>query len=64
MVSVNGIIDPRSYLPGRMGVSNAVKDISSYLRERLVAYIQKGRLRHEGAVTVDGVHLKVQGKHC
>ncbi len=33
------------------------------MRKRLLIGIEEGMLRYGAAVTVDGVHLKLQGKH-
>ena len=62
-VPENETINPRSYLPGRTAVTNAVKDLSHKCRQDFVSELRKGSLQHGGAITIDGVHLKVQGKH-
>ncbi len=61
--SVNEKIDPKSYLPGRDAVTNAVKDLSDNLRQKLARDMQKGLLRLGDAFTVDEAHLKLQGRH-
>ena len=62
-VPVNEEIDPKSYLPSKPTVTNAVRDLSLPLRELFKANLDTGPLRFGGAVTVDGVHLKVKGTH-
>ena len=54
---------PSSYLPGRTAATNAVRDIRNNLRTKFVAEKKDGLLQFGGAVTVDGVHLKLQRKH-
>ena len=51
------------YLPGRIAVTNAVRDLRNKLRTKFVAERKDGLLQFGGAVTVDGVHLKLQRKH-
>ena len=62
-VPANESIDPSGYLPGRTAVTIAVGDISKNLRIKFVTEKKYGLLQFGGAVTVDGVHLKLQGKH-
>ena len=38
-------------------------DISNSYREKFVFDMNSGQLRHGGAISVDGVHLKVHGKN-
>ena len=61
-IFANESIDPSGYLPGRTAVTNAVHDISNNLRTKFVAEKKYGRLQFGGAVTVDGVPLKLKGK--
>ena len=62
-VPANESIYPSGYLPGRTAVTYAVRDISNNSRRKFVAEKKNGRLQFGGAVTVDGYHLKLQGKH-
>ena len=62
-VPENEKIDPKSYLPGRTAVTSAVKELSEQLRSNFTSEVQNGLLEYGGAATIDGVHLKVQGKH-
>ena len=62
-VPANKKIDPKSYLPGRNAVTSAVRETSDSLRHKFITDRRNGLLRFGGAVTVDGVHLNVQGKH-
>ena len=59
----NENIDPKSYLSGRTGVKNAVKDFSHKYRHDFASELRKGSLQHGVAIIIDGVYLKVQGKH-
>ena len=62
-VPENGTIDPKSYIPGRTAISNAVKGLSSKPRQDFVSELRKGSLQYGGPIEIEGVHLKVQGKH-
>ena len=62
-VPENEKIDPSSYLPGRIAVANAVKEISDSLRKKFMDDVQRGLLKYGGATKIDGAHLKMQGKH-
>ena len=44
-------------------VTNAFRELACSVREKFMANIQNGLLKHGSAVTVDGVNLKVQGRH-
>ena len=50
-------------MPGHNAVTSAVGETSDSLRHNFITDRRNGLLRFGGAVTVDGVHLKVQGKH-
>ena len=62
-VSENEEIDPKSCLPGRTAVTIAEKEISDSLRKKLTADVQGGSLKYGGSITINGAHLKMQGKH-
>ena len=51
------------HLPGRTAVSSAIQEYAELLRSEFHSDMKSGRLQFGGAVTIDGVHLKVQGKH-
>ncbi len=59
----NEKIYPKSYLPGRYAVTSAVREISNKYRREFITELKNGTLQYGGAITIDGVHLKVQGKH-
>ena len=62
-VSENEKIDPKSYLLGRTDVTSAVKDLSNNLRQKYFSDVQNSYLRFGGAITIEGVHLKVHSKN-
>ena len=62
-VSVSERINLKYYLPGRTPVKSGVGEISKFLRQIFAAWIERKCLKYEGAVSVDGVHLKVKGRH-
>ena len=53
---------PKMYLPGRTAVQNAVKYLSHKYRQDFASELRKGSLQYGGAIKIDGVHLKVQGR--
>ncbi len=61
-VPANEKMDLKSYFPGRTATTNAVKDISTKYRLRFINEMKKGSLKYGGEITIDNVHLKVQGK--
>ena len=50
-------------MPGRTAVTSAVEQLSEQLRSNFTSEVQNGLLQYGGVATIDGVHLKVQGKH-
>ncbi len=62
-VPVNEKIDSKSYLPGGTAVTSAIKELANKMRKRLLIDTEEGMLRYGRAVTVDGVHLKLQSKN-
>ena len=62
-VPENEKIAPRSYLPGRTAATSPVKEISDSLRNKFVSDVQGSLVKYGGAITIDGAHLKMQGKH-
>ena len=56
-------INPKCYLPGRIAVTSAIGEINKSLRQKFAAQIESKCLKYVDAVSVDGVHLKVKGKH-
>ena len=62
-VPVNEEIDPKSYLPSRTTVINAVHVLSLSFRKLFRANLNTDPLRFGGAVTVDDVHSKLKGTH-
>lgn len=62
-VPINEEIDPKSHLPSKITVINAVHELSLSLRKVLKVNLDTEPLRFGGAITVDGVQLKVKGVH-
>ena len=62
-VPANERIDTKSYLRKPNAVTNSIRDISGEYRQNFVSDIKDGILRYGGAIPVNGVHLKVQGKN-
>ena len=62
-VPVNEKLDPASHLPGKTAAHNAVQEIAKERRREVVKAIREGCLKNGGAASVDGVHVKVSGKH-
>jgi len=62
-VPVGITINPKSYLPSRQAVSDAVSRIAADLRKNYAKVLLERVSGLGGAVTVDGVTLKIQGKH-
>ena len=44
-------------------VTSSVKDLSSNIRQKLVANVQNSSLRFGRAIKIDGAHLRMHGKH-
>ena len=63
-VTENEKIDPKSYMPGRTAIINAVKDLSDRYRQNFIKEQEKESLQYGGAIKIDGVHLKFQGRQC
>ena len=59
----NETIDPKSDLPGRTAVTNALKDLGYKHRQYFASELRNGSLQYSAPITIDGVHLKVQVKH-
>ena len=62
-VPVSERMNPKCYLLGRTAVTFAVGEISKSLRQKFAVQIESKCLKYGGAVSVDGVHFKVKGKH-
>ena len=62
-VQENEKIDPESCLSGSTAITSAFKCLSSNLRQKFVVDVQNGCLRFGEANTIDGVCLRMHGKH-
>ena len=62
-VPVHESVNPKSYLPGKTAVTASVKELAHSLRENFKRKMVAGCIANGGAVSVDGVHLKANGKH-
>ena len=62
-VPVSERTNPKCCLLGQTAVTSAVGEINKSLRQKFAAQIESKCLKYGGAVSVDGVHLKVKGKH-
>jgi len=56
-------INPKSYLPSRGAVSDAITRLVANMRKNFIDVLKARIGGYGGAVTVDGVTLKIQGKH-
>ena len=63
IVPVHEHVEPMSYLPGQIAVTTAVKELAHSILKQFLTEMTEGCLKHGGAFSVDGVHLKANGKH-
>jgi len=56
-------INPKSYLPSRQAVTDAISRTAKQLRTQFAKQLHDNVKGLGGAVTVDGVTLKMQGRH-
>ena len=56
-------INPKSYLPSKYAVTSALTEIGCELRSKFKNVLEKKLIGLGGAVTVDGVSLKLQRRH-
>lgn len=62
-VPVGVSINPQSYLPSRTAVKSSLDRLEAHLKARFLKKLHVDLLKQGGAVSVDGVMLKLQGKH-
>ncbi len=62
-IPANEKIDPKSCYIGRNTVTNTIIDISNLYRQNSMVEMNYSRISYVGDITVDDVHLKVQGRH-
>jgi len=56
-------ISPSSYLPSRTAVRNALGRITTQMKNSFALKFESTLKSLGGAVTIDGLHLKLQGRH-
>lgn len=56
-------IDKKSYIPSRTGVKNAVQKLAVRKRQEFAKLLQEKYNALGGAITIDGVNLKLQNRH-
>lgn len=60
----NGVvISSKSYLPSRTAVNSSVSRLANDLRKMFAARMERELKRIGGAITIDGLSLKLQGRH-
>ena len=62
-VPENEPFERKSYQPRCTDETKAVKDLSHKYGQDLASEFRKGSLQYSGAIKIEVVHLKVQGKH-